>query len=238
MNDGGWRASAPAWIAQMGEHGDNGRKFVLDPAVNAWLNNHRIRRALDVGCGEGRVSRLMKSHGIEVTGIDPTEPMIEQARARDPEGDYSIARAEALPFDDGQFDLVLTCLTLIDIPDFRAGIKEMARVLEPGGHLLALNLTGLQSAAMELGWQTDTHGAPHHFGLDRYGTEWSAWVEWAGIRIENWHRPLGAYMQAYLSEGLILKQFQELDPAEGYFDEDDKYARAPWFNLMAWQKPL
>lgn len=237
MSDGGWQASTPAWIAQMGAHGDEGRRFVLDPALLDRIEGRSFRRALDVGCGEGRVCRLLKERGIETVGIDPTEPMLRRARLLDPEGDYHQAGAEDLPFSDASFDLVVTCLTLIDIPNFRAAISEMNRVLAPGGTLLALNLTCLQSAGMQAGWQTNTDGVPTHFGLDNYGSEWSAWVEWAGIRIENWHRPLGAYMQAYLSAGLVLTEFAELDPVEGYRDEDDKYRRAPWFNLMAWQKP-
>ena len=67
------------------------------------------------------------------TGIDPTQSLLEVARKRDPSGDYRPGRAEQLDFDDASFDLVVSYVTLVDIADFRTAIREMARVLRPGG---------------------------------------------------------------------------------------------------------
>ncbi len=129
----GWDESAAAWIADMGEAGDFGRKHVLDSAMLSRLRGRGFRRALDVGCGEGRFCRRMQDLGIAPVGIDPTDALLHRARACDPEGVYLPGRAESLPFADGAFDLVVSYLTLIDIPDIRAAIPEMARVLAPGG---------------------------------------------------------------------------------------------------------
>ena len=52
-------------------------------------------------------------------------------------------------FADASFDLVVSYITLVDIPDFRAAIREMARVLRPGGALLMANLTGYISACID-----------------------------------------------------------------------------------------
>ena len=236
MDDGGWASSANAWIACMGEHGDDGRRYVLDPAMLARLEGRTFQTALDVGCGEGRFSRILKSLGIRVVGVDPTQALIGRAHEREPAGHYAMARAEALPFADRTFDLVVSCLSLVDIPDFRTGIAEMARVLKPGGTLLAANLMSLQSAGMRGGWQRDTDGRPTKFAIDDYSREWFEWAAWSGIRVKNWHRPLGAYMQAYLASGLELRFFDEPMPAPGYVDKHDMIARAPWFNVMEWQK--
>ena len=59
MDDGGWTSSADAWIASMGEHGDDGRRYVLDPALLARIEGRAFQSALDVGCGEGRFSRIL-----------------------------------------------------------------------------------------------------------------------------------------------------------------------------------
>jgi SAM-dependent methyltransferase len=237
-DDTGWDSSASAWIANMGERGDRGRRLILDPALRARLADSGFRRALDVGCGEGRVCRLMQSLGIETVGIDPTEAMIAEARRRDPAGDYRLGAAEKLPFADASFDLAVTCLTLIDITDYRTAIAEMARVLVPGGTLLAANLTPVISAGMTKGWRRDADGRPVEFALDRYLGEWWEWVEWADIRVRNWHRPLSAYVQAYLAAGLVLVSYKDLTPVDGYGEEEARlYARAPWFDLMDWRKP-
>jgi SAM-dependent methyltransferase len=237
-DDGGWSKSAAAWITNMGEAGDDGRRFVLDPAFRKRLKGAAFRKALDAGCGEGRVCRLMRELGIDVVGIDPTEAMVAEARRRDPDGVYRVASAEILPFADAKFDLVVSCLTLIDITDFRAAIAEMARVLGPGGTLLAANLTPILSAGMNRGWRRDAKETPVEFAIDRYLEEWSAWVEWSGIRVRNWHRPLSAYVQAYLAAGLTLVSYEDLTPAADYGEDRRRlYDRAPWFDLMEWRKP-
>ena len=131
--DSGWQTSAEAWIADMGEHGDFGRRYVLDRVRLPRAVARSPKAVLDVGCGEGRFCRMLRRVGVvSTTGIDPTPALIAAARARDIEGNYVEAAAEHLPFGDDSFDLVVSYLTLIDIPDLQAAIREMARVLRPG----------------------------------------------------------------------------------------------------------
>lgn len=233
----GWEQSAQAWIASMGERGDWGREHVLDPVMLGRVQGRGFQRALDVGCGEGRFCRLLQAAGIAATGIDPTRDLLQQAIKRDPSGSYRLARAEALPFAAASFDLVVSYLTLIDIADFRAALGEMSRVLRPGGTLLIANLTSFTSACAAQGWIRDLDGRRIHYPVDRYLEEFSDWVEWAGIRIENWHRPLGAYMAALLSNGLELTFFAEPEPVSGEPSRQETYRRAPWFLVMEWRRP-
>jgi SAM-dependent methyltransferase len=233
----GWELSAEAWIESMGERGDWAREHVLDPAMLARIGRGRFLTALDVGCGEGRFCRMLKLAGVRTTGIDPTPQLLETARRRDPFGDYRFGRAEQLEFRAASFDLVVSYLTLIDIADFRKAIGEMARVLKPGGSLLIANLTGFTSACAAQGWVTDAAGRRLHFPVDRYLDEFPFWFEWAGIRIENWHRPLAAYMAAFLGSGLQLAFFSEPDSVSGEPLRRDDYRRVPWFVVMEWQRP-
>jgi SAM-dependent methyltransferase len=232
----GWETSAQAWIESMGERGDWGREHVLDPMMNDRVARGRFQNALDVGCGEGRFCRQLKARGVAAIGIDPTPQLLETARQRDPSGDYRLGRAEQLAFDDASFDLVVSYVTLVDIPDYRAGIREMARVLKPGGSLLIANLTGFTSACADRGWVKDEDGQHLHFPLDRYLEESSFWIEWAGIRIRNWHRPLSAYMSAFLDNGLNLTFFSEPAPVSGDEAHQARARRVPWFVVMEWQR--
>src|SRR6267142_893086 len=125
MNNG-WESSAQAWIDSMGERGERGdwgRQHVLDPVMLARVSGGRFGNALDVGCGEGRFCRMLKAAGVQATGVDPTRPLIELARQRDPSGDYRLGRAEGLEFAEANFDLVVSYINLIDIPDFRTAIR-------------------------------------------------------------------------------------------------------------------
>lgn len=233
----GWELSAQAWIDSMGERGDWGREHVLDPVMLSRVAAGGFGRALDVGCGEGRFCRMLKAAGIAATGIDPTRQLLEVARQRDPSGDYRSGNAEQLEFEAASFDLVVSYLTLIDIVDFRTAINEMARVLKPGGSLLIANLTGFTSASADRGWVKDAEGRHLHFPVDRHLEEFPFWFEWAGIRIQNWHRPLAAYMTALLESGLQLTFFAEPGPLSGDPAHQERARRVPWFVVMEWRRP-
>ena len=193
--------------------------------------------ALDVGCGEGRFCRIMRAAGILPVGLDPTPPLLEEARQRDPLGDYRLGHAEKLEFEAESFDLVVSYLTLIDIGDFRRAIGEMGRVLRPGGTLLIANLTSFTSACAAQGWIRDDKGRPLHYPLDRYLEEFPYTAEWSGMRVTNWHRPLGAYIAAFLELGLQLAFFAEPEPASAEKSDQETYRRAPWFVVMEWRRP-
>jgi SAM-dependent methyltransferase len=236
----GWESSAQAWIDSMGERGERGdwgREHVLDPVMLERVGSGRFGNALDVGCGEGRFCRMLKAAGVRATGIDPTVQLLETARQRDPGGDYRFGRAEQLEFAASSFDLVISYITLIDIKDFRTAIREMARVLKPGGSLLIANLTGFTSACASQGWVKDAEGRSLHFPVDRYLEEFPFWFEWSSIRIENWHRPLSAYMSAFLEYGLHLRFFSEPGPVSGPEAQQERFRRVPWFVVMEWQRP-
>jgi SAM-dependent methyltransferase len=233
----GWDESAEAWIRVQGEAGDWSRLRVLDPAMLGRIEGRDFANALDVGCGEGRFCRLMRSRGIEAIGIDPTAKLVETARQRDPAGRYELGGAEALPFADDSFDLVVSYLSLIDIPDFRAAIAGMARVLRPGGTLLIANMASFVSAGPAGGWVRNPDGTRAYYPVDDYLAERSLRVAWKGIDIENWHRPLSAYMKELLGAGLALVAFDEPEPVGGDPAEAATYRRVPLFCLMEWRKP-
>ena len=237
MDDDGWKSSAKAWIADMGETGDFGRQYVLDGPMVARLRALTKGVALDVGCGEGRFCRILRAEGFDPVGLDPTEELLAAAQARDPNGRYVTGRAEALDFLDASFDLVVSCLSLIDIEHAETAIAEMARVLKPGGTLLVANLTGFSSARASDGWQKDLLGRRSHFAIDCYLEARSSRERWRGISIVNWHRPLSDYMRWFLAAGLILTHFDEPRATGGEPAKAERYNRVPWYVIMEWRKP-
>ena len=96
-------------------------------------------RALDFGCGTGRSTRLLRSYGFEVTGIDISEPMIRSARQLDPEGDYRICSpGEFRDVPAGGFDLVLAAFPFDNVPaDKKSGLfRALRNLMAPGGSLI------------------------------------------------------------------------------------------------------
>ena len=236
MNNG-WEESAAAWIADMGQHGDFGRRYVLDPVMLRRALAVRPATALDVGCGEGRFCRMLRAHGVAAIGVDPTLNLLAAAQQQDPTGKYFEAEAASLPFDDASFDLVVSYLSLIDIPDVPPAIAEMVRVLRPKGRLLVANLNGFNTAGVDIGWSRDERGKKKHYPIDHYLQERSTWLEYRGIRILNHHRPLSTYMRLLLEHGLRLTYFDEPAPtADAPASRAADYVRAPWFLVMEWEK--
>jgi ubiquinone/menaquinone biosynthesis C-methylase UbiE len=94
-------------------------------------------RLLDVGCGTGHHLAELRRRGFEAAGVDGSATMLEHARARNPGADVRHADVERLPFPDGGFDYVLCIEVLRYLPDPSGCIREMCRVLRPGGICLA-----------------------------------------------------------------------------------------------------
>ena len=99
-------------------------------------------RALDFGCGTGRSTRFLRDLAFEVIGVDVSEVMLDQARGRDPHGDYRlVADGTLAAFGTGTFDLVLAAFTFDNIPTDQqktSALRELRRLLAPGGRLVAV----------------------------------------------------------------------------------------------------
>lgn len=110
----------------------------------ALLRQHvRGTRALDFGCGTGRSSRFLRDLGFAVTGVDVSELMLDQARARDPQGDYRlVADGSLAALGAGTLDLALAAFTFDNVPTDRqksSALRELRRLLAtPGGRLVVV----------------------------------------------------------------------------------------------------
>jgi SAM-dependent methyltransferase len=94
------------------------------------------RSVLEVGCGEGELAQRMTDElTAHVVAIDQSERMVELARARGV--DARVGDVQELAFADGSFDVAVAAWMLYHVHDLERGIGELARVLRPGGRLVA-----------------------------------------------------------------------------------------------------
>ena len=104
------------------------------------LPKHAI---LDIGCGTGLASGPLIENGYDVTGVDPSEPMLAVARERYPQATWIQGTAEKLPFGDRSFDVAISAQAFHHT-DARQAISEIKRVVRPGG-IVAIWWKGLMS---------------------------------------------------------------------------------------------
>jgi demethylmenaquinone methyltransferase/2-methoxy-6-polyprenyl-1,4-benzoquinol methylase len=98
-------------------------------------------RVLDACCGTGDLALADLQAGARVTGLDFSERMLERARAKSSEVEWLQGDALALPFADGSFDGATVGFGARNLDDLEAGLRELRRVLRPGGHLGILEIT-------------------------------------------------------------------------------------------------
>jgi SAM-dependent methyltransferase len=89
-------------------------------------------RVLEVGCGTGVFLRLAADRGVEVFGLDASEALLELARRRVPEADLLVGDLEALPYDDGTFDVVAGFNAFFFAVDLVGALREAGRVARQG----------------------------------------------------------------------------------------------------------
>lgn len=110
----------------------------LDTFLDHYLPPTSARlRLLDVGCGTGHQLAHWRAAGYDGAGVDGSDAMLAEARQNNPEAELEQADVQRLPFPDASFDRVTSIEVLRYLPDPSASIREMARVLRPGGICLA-----------------------------------------------------------------------------------------------------
>jgi demethylmenaquinone methyltransferase/2-methoxy-6-polyprenyl-1,4-benzoquinol methylase len=98
-------------------------------------------RVLDACCGTGDLAVAALRAGAQVTGLDFSRAMLERARRKEPAIEWVEGDVLALPFDDARFDAATVGFGVRNVVDLDAGLRELRRVLRPGGRLAILEIT-------------------------------------------------------------------------------------------------
>lgn len=185
-----------------------------DPATEALaaIVEAAPARVLEVGCGTGAFAARLRAAlpDTEVIAIDQSERMVELTRERGVT--TRIADVAALPFDDASYDVVAAMWMLYHVPDLRRGLAELARVLRPGGLLVAA-----------------TNGDEHLAGLRREAGGRALATEFS---TENGETALAAHFGEVRRQDFATRAvFTDHEQALAYLDSSDEGVdwSLPWF---------
>ncbi|WP_350276161.1 class I SAM-dependent methyltransferase [Kribbella sp. HUAS MG21] len=224
----GWDANAAAWIEWTRRGLDSYRthKLAFLPLIP-----RPGRLTVDIGAGEGRVSRELRASGHRVLAIDRS-PTMTRAAATHPEEPVPavVADATQLPLPDAAADCAVAFMCLHDIDDVVPAIAEAGRILAPDGKLVLAIVHPLNSAGhFEPDGSfviPDAYTQARHYATTRTRDDLS--MTYHGI-----HRPLQTYTEAIADAGLVIERLREY----GSDDPADKWYRVPLFLHIVASRP-
>jgi SAM-dependent methyltransferase len=231
----GWESEALNWarFARTPGHDDSHEQINLPALLD--LLPPPGRRTLDLGCGEGRLGRVLQSLGHQVAGIDASATMVRLAASHETPELSVIADAAQLPFADGTFDLVVAYMTLHDMDRMPQAVAESARVLEPGGRFCVAIVHPINSAGafrdrdatapfVISGSYMDP--APLTMVTDRGGIP---------MTFHSEHRALETYSRALEAAGMSIEAIREVGSTDELVARDaaeHRWMRVPLFLHM------
>jgi ubiquinone/menaquinone biosynthesis C-methylase UbiE len=231
-----WTEEAENWIAWVragddGYTGYNASFFELLPPAAG--------RTIELGCGEGRVSRDLRARGYDVVGIDAVPRLVEAAVEADPGGEYLVADAAALPFPDESFDLAVAYNSLMDMDDMDGAVREARRVLRPGSRFCVCVTHFVNDAGR---FEPDSADGAFYVDAYRGKRPYDEVWERAGVamRFVGWCYPLESYTRALEDAGFLIEAIREPVPSAERLAEKPRAARRlriPNFLMLRALKP-
>lgn len=222
----GWDAISEWRDFRMGEGGDLWHRGIIDPGLLSLLGSVRGLRVLDIGCGNGYLTRrFMRQGATRAVGVDASIASIRLARAREARrrsgAEFVHGDAARLSrFAAGSFDRVVANMSLMDIRDAAATIREAGRVLVPDGRFVFSISHPCFDVDLNSTWVVERR--PYHASVARkvegYRRERRVRVPWKVSETEmaytdSYHRTLATYAQYLYDAGLAILRLVEPGPS-------------------------
>lgn len=215
------------------------------PYILELVGDVRGRKVLDAGCGGGFYCICLGEKGAKVLGIDSSKEMIriarEKASAKKLDAEFKIGDVSDLKIEDGEFDLVLSALVLMEVKELDKAVGELVRVTKNEGDIIV----SVQHPILTAGdWERES-GEKTFRKLDHYFTERELTAVWENEKKERlsfkyYHRSLHSYTEPFLRRRCVLVRLVEPYPHEAYRvlnpEEYEDTKRIPHFAIFKFRK--
>jgi ubiquinone/menaquinone biosynthesis C-methylase UbiE len=237
-----WPSLAEWFDEDQGDEGDLWHRTLIFPGILKAIGKVSGRDVLDVGCGNGSLARILARMGNRVTGIDGSAGIIEHAKAREaanPLGAnyFATDAANLSMFQANSFDLVTSCMALMDMPDAAGAIKEMGRVVKRTGRCVMLFSHPCFDIPNASSWLTEWgfgHQPEISLRLHRYREVYSEWLRWSctnDYEMLAYHRPLSWFFRAIRDAGLAVTMLDEPEPTPEFVAQSESGAALKKFPM-------
>jgi 2-polyprenyl-3-methyl-5-hydroxy-6-metoxy-1,4-benzoquinol methylase len=213
-----WDRVAEWWDTESGDSGVWHQKYDIDPVVFDVLGGVKNKRILEIGCGNGYLSRILAKRGAKMTAVDLSKKFIRIAKEKEsakPLGiKYFVSDAANLhDIKSRQFDVVISSMMLMDVADAQGVIKEAGRVVKSGGRLI---FSIVHPIFVEGGqkWVRVKIGNKNYFtrAVARYLIPHAKkLVLWAsGVKATQYYRPFSEYFKYLKKAGFLVSDLREI----------------------------
>lgn len=220
-----WDDQAQAWIAwaRSPDHDHFFFRYNFPRFVELLPEPGRL--TLDLGCGEGRISRWLDDHGYTVVAVDGSPTLARATRTHEHPVPVAIADVATLPVPDGVADLAIAFMSFQDVDDLDGALREAFRVLVPGGVLCMAVVHPINGAGT-----FDEHDVDSPFTIRGSYVEtrrYADTLERDGITMtfHSLHHSFETYVTAILDAGFTLDALREPVPDDDYARDVDYVAR-------------
>ena len=215
-----WETHAAAWVSWVRTPGHDHHFHSYNWPAFLDLLPPPESATLDLGCGEGRVGVALVELGHRLTGVDSSPSLATLASDTGAYMRVIVADAAALPLPEDSFDLVVAFMSLQDMDDAPGAAREAARILRPGGQLVAAFVHPFASA--HLGREASTQRS--YFDVQRTVDE----IDRDGLAFtfHQLHRPLEAWLALLLDAGFLIEDLREPRPSESDVAEVPQLAKS------------
>ncbi|MET7859579.1 class I SAM-dependent methyltransferase [Streptomyces sp. NPDC005318] len=225
------------WYAERLRTGSALHEFSRDILLGCLRDELSGQRVLDLGCGEGIITRALATRSARVLGIDPSPRMIEHARA----AEKSLPTGARYAVDDGctlatvatdSVDWVTAGLSINNVPDLDAVLATARRVLVPGGRLI-FTIPHPCFEAPHAFWTDAARGRPRRVVGDYHAEGfWRSGNPQGVRRAGNQHRMLSTYLTALVAHGFLIEAAAEPTPDAQVTAEQPQRADLPPFFVV------
>jgi len=211
--------------------------YIEKPATLSLLKGIKGKKILDLGCGTGALSKILKNRGAIVSGIDISPKMINIAKRNVKNVEFKIGSFYKIPYKSSSFDIVVASLVMHYASDLNKSFKEVKRVLKRDGVFIFSSDNSVLHITKRM------KGKPRNYRVfGDYFKENKLYAHWKvfKVRMPYQHITFQTWMRVIIKNGFVIEDYIDAKPTVGAIKIDaDRYnflSKVPWFFVFKLRK--